>query len=164
MWSRVRRAAGAGLLAVALAGCGAGPDSLTTETRPSIPGLNVSDSGVALRSVAVPFAPEGYPTGGTMPVTMVVFNDTQAPVALDAATSPVATTATLDGGAVLVPPAGYAHTTVTLTGLREDVQAVDIVPLELTFDNGASFQLEVPMAPPEQRVGERPQVVEPEEH
>ncbi|HLU34115.1 MAG TPA: copper chaperone PCu(A)C [Natronosporangium sp.] len=173
MTSRVRKAAAVGLLVVALAGCGAGQDSLTTETVPSMPGIDVNGPGVALRGVTIPYAPEGYPAGSTMPITMMVFNETETPVSLTSAASPVAATVTLgespgEGvepvGGLAVPVSGYLRTTVTLTGLRQDVQIFDIVPLELTFDNGASFELEVPMAPPQQRVGEREPILEPESH
>jgi len=150
---------------LALAGCAAGPDSLTTETVASVTGLDVTDEGVGLRTVAVPFSPEGYPVGAALPITMVVVNETDQPVSLVTVVSAAAATVTLaDPAAAEVPANGYRNAMVTLEGLRQEVGVLDTVPLELAFDNGASFQLDVPVVPPLERVGEREPVVEPESH
>lgn len=70
-----------------------------------------------------------------------------------------------DGGTaeVSLAPGQLAIVTLQLTGLTEELNGTSSVPLTLTFDNGATLPLVVPMAPPEQPLPrEAPAVEEPE--
>lgn len=166
---KTRRMAAAGCLLglLVLAGCGSGQDAATTHQLPSVPGVDMQDGDIAVRNVAVAYDADGYQPGDTVPVDLVVFNQTDSTVRMTDATSTAAASVAVaaDGGTTLqVPAYGYSKATLELTGIRSALNAADSVPLELTFDNGATFAMEVPVAPPLQRVGEREPVEMHEEH
>ena len=82
MTRRVWMAAVTGLAGLVLAGCGSAQTAATAEQLPSVPGLNLSEDGLEIRNLQVPYAPEGYSTGGDVPVLMTIFNDSDQPVRL----------------------------------------------------------------------------------
>jgi hypothetical protein len=106
--------------AAALAGCSAGQVAETSNKNPSIYGVNVenSDSSVALRGLAVTYnTTKGYPSGGTAPLELSLFNRTTKPVTVRIGSQPVAgadksegvqsaRSVTLVGGAPSAVPSG----------------------------------------------------------
>ncbi|QSB15060.1 hypothetical protein JQS43_01370 [Natronosporangium hydrolyticum] len=169
-------AATSGLLGLALVGCGATQNAATAQDRPSVPGVNVSDEGVSARNVIIEFAPEGYAVGENAPVRMALINETMEPVQLTSVSSPAAQEVTVrDAVTVTLPrpdpedpaiadpaptdpaaasqevalgPEGFIDVTFELTGLTEELGLAAVVPLTLTFDNGAELSLMAPVAPP----------------
>lgn len=143
-------AAGA-LLGVVLAGCGAGQDAATSLDRPSVPGVNASLDGIAVRNANVPAGGEGegYGIGETAPVVFSLINETDAVIRLVSATSTLADSVDPAGGdTVEVPASGLRAVTLEATGLAEALDGTGSLPLELTFAGGAVLSLDVPVAPP----------------
>ncbi|HEY8474608.1 MAG TPA: hypothetical protein VIL37_18485 [Natronosporangium sp.] len=164
-----------------LAGCGAGPDAATGETRPSIPGVDADAGDIHVRNAVVTFNPEGYAPGEDAPVTLSIGNVGQDTVRLVGVTSESAGSVTVasvtqvglvsppPGGApggqqVEVAPGQLVAVTLTATGLREPLTGAAVLPLTLTFDTGAELALEVPVAPPDQPLPRPEPVVEAPEH
>lgn len=140
--------AACGLLGAALAGCGAGQDAPTAQDLPSVPGVNVTLDGIAVRNATVPAGDE-YPAGGTVPIEFSLVNETDGEIRLQSATSELADSVESTGsGTVAVPAFGIVPVTLEATGLAEDLNATSSLPLELTFRNGVVVSLDVPMAPP----------------
>lgn len=79
-------AAAASLL---LSGCGAGQVAETAKKIPSVQGVNVqtSDNLYMVRGLYVQYpGAEGYQAGGTAPLNVVLYNDSQAPVTVTVTT------------------------------------------------------------------------------
>lgn len=164
--------AAAATLGLALTGCGAGQVAQTAEVLPPVPGLNVDveapDGSIALRNVVVAYpGPEGYPLGEDATIELAIVNQTPGPVTLVAAGSDQAAsvavgavaeqdpqgvvptpTGTPGADVVEIPAAGYVSTTLLASGLTEALNGTNALPLTLTFDNGATVALDVPMATP----------------
>jgi copper(I)-binding protein len=168
---RVLLATASGLLGLALAGCGAGLDAPTSQTLESVPGVDADVAGIAVRNALVPFAAGGYAPGEDAPLQLWVVNNNQEPVRLVAASAEsvgsVTVTRAVQVGAPAGPeaveptePAGTAgpelavapgalvSATLQLTGLGQPLDGTALLPVTLTFDNGAAVSLEVSMAPP----------------
>jgi len=84
---RNRRAAmllaGVAAASMLLSGCSAGQVAETARKVPSLGGVNAqSENGdFKVRNVSVDYlSPEGYPAGGTAPLTVAIFNDSVNPV------------------------------------------------------------------------------------
>lgn len=162
--TRAAAAVVAGLMGLALAGCGAGQDAPTSLELPSVPGVNVQaeDGSVGVRNAHVIFDAEGYPAGGEAPVRLWLVNNTYQPVRLQQATSAEAGTVSL-AGEVEIPPTGTLEATLQVGGLNrqvgttdENAEAAAPLPLTLRFGNGAEIMIQVTMAPPDQAQPRQP--------
>lgn len=151
-------------LGLALAGCGAGQDALTSVTVSSVPGVSASteDGSVLVRNAFVVYRAGGYPVEGEAPVSLHLINETPDPIRLASASSEAAASVDLDGP-VTIAPNQVVTATVTLSGLTEPVRGVGSLPLHLRFDNGATLSLQLPVAPPLEPEPRTPMPVE-EEH
>src|SRR5206468_1122651 len=89
---RAVQVAGAATVAVvALAGCSAGQTAETSVLQAPISGLNTAspDGGLLIRNLQVIFnGPEGYPAGGSAPLEMSLYNQTQAPITVTITSQP----------------------------------------------------------------------------
>lgn len=159
-------AATIGLLALVLTGCGAGQTANTSQDRPAVPGINLSDAGIAVRNAAVEPTAEGYPAGGNAPIHLVLVNDREDPVrlvrlssadaqsvtlaqAVQVGAATAGTTPAAPGQADLqLVPGGLYSVTLQANGLREQLTSAGDIALELAFDDNTVFNLEVPVAPP----------------
>lgn len=146
----------AGLLGLALTGCGAGRDALSAYNEPAIHGVNANatDDSVLVRNAYVEFSEQGYPRGGTAPVRLWLVNDTTDPVRLVEATTDQAAAVVVDPAAT-IPARGYLETTLDISGLQRQIggdtanqDAVTPLPMTLLFDNGAEVTLQLSMATP----------------
>jgi copper(I)-binding protein len=163
--TRGAAAAVAGLVGLALAGCGAGQDALTSRTVPSVPGVNVDaeDGSVLVRNAVIVYRAGGYPVGGEAPVELHLINETPAPIRLVSASSDHAASVEFQG-TVEIPPGQMLTATLVLTRLTEPVRGGDgSVPVDLRFDNDVELSLQVPAAPPLEPVPRTPMTFE-EEH
>lgn len=182
MTRRVLLAAAGGLLGLALAGCGSGQDAPTAQTLPSIPGVNADNAGVAVRNARIPFDPAGYPAGADAQIELAIVNNSTEPVQLVDLNSPAASSVTVveavqvdpsgeptgppDGGAsaqLMLAPDQIFEVTLQVAGLAEELDGTVTLPLELSFDNGAAFALEVPTEPPARPLPREPMDLEEEE-
>src|SRR5690606_21226385 len=168
---RVWMAAVTGLAGLVLAGCGSAQTAATAEQLPSVPGLNLSEDGLEIRNLQVPYAPEGYSTGGDVPVLMTIFNDSDQPVRLlDVDSSLGASANVVDVSAVRYPalpgqpqpeqpapgqtvdvafgPGEFAHITMRVNQISAPVDPAGGVPIELRFDNGVTVTVIAPIVPP----------------
>lgn len=148
---RVNVLATAGLLAVVLAGCGAGQDAATSRDRPAVPGVNASLDGVAIRNANVPASAEGegYAVGDTVPIEFSLVNETDAAIRLVSATSEWADSVDVAGGdSVALPATGLATVRLEATGVTEPLDGTKSLPLELDFGGDLVVSLDVPVAPP----------------
>lgn len=93
-------AAGMGLASL-LTGCSAGQVTQTSNQVAAVPGANATLGHIALRDVLVPFGePEGYPQGGSAPMSVRLFNSAEKADAL------IDVTSTDAESVVLTVPAG----------------------------------------------------------
>ena len=75
--------AGVAAASMLLSGCSAGQVAETARKVPSLGGVNAQSENGAykVRNVSIDYlSPEGYPAGGTAPLTMALFNDSIDPV------------------------------------------------------------------------------------
>lgn len=140
--------AAVGLLALVLAGCGAGRDAQTSLDLPSVPGVNVAadDGSVLVRNGAVVFSEDGYAAGEQAPVELWLVNTTDETVRLVEVTVEEAESVTFDE--IELAPASVVSTTLQATGLDQEFDFRHTLSLTLRFDNGAEISTPVPMAPP----------------
>lgn len=89
---RVARAAGIATVAViGLAGCSAGQVAETANLQTAISGVNTQSPNGALlvRNLQVIYNdPEGYPVGGTAPLEVALFNQTDSPITVMISSTP----------------------------------------------------------------------------
>ncbi len=139
----------AAVLALVVSGCGAGQDSLTSRTLPSIPGVDTeaSDGSVSVRNALIVYRAGGYPAQGEALVEAVLVNETDQPVRLIQATAEGATALTAVGDTV-IPAGGVLQLQLRATGLTAPVTATTIMPVTFTFSNGAQASMRLTMAPP----------------
>jgi copper(I)-binding protein len=102
--TRVAAVVGAMIAAVALAGCGAGQITQTSEQVAAVGGANATVGAIAVRNAQFEFdtAAEGaavYPAGATAPLEMSIVNTGGQPDRLVAASSPVASAVEISGDA-----------------------------------------------------------------
>ncbi|MCU7727110.1 hypothetical protein ODJ79_25565 [Actinoplanes sp. KI2] len=106
-----RSAVAAAAAAAALAGCSSGQAAETATLKPPISGLNTQspDGSLLIRNLQVLYAgPAGYPAGGTAPLQVSLFNETEQPMTVVIRSAPP----TVD-----VPPPGYVTAQrIALTG------------------------------------------------
>lgn len=159
-------AATIGLLALVLTGCGAGQTANTAADRPTVPGINVTEAGIAVRNAVVESTTNGYPAGGNAPIRLVVVNERYEPVRLVRISSTDAQSVSLTRAELIgtaspgtpapapgqsnlqLAPGGLYELTLQATGLREQVTGAGSIALELAFDNNTVFTMDVPVAPP----------------
>jgi copper(I)-binding protein len=172
-----------GLLGSALAGCGSGQDAPTAQTLASIPGVSADAAGVGVRNARIPFNPAGYPAGSEARVELSIVNYGTTPVQLLDLSSPAAESVTLVGAVqvdpagetggppnggvgplLLLPPEQLVEVTLQVSGLADELDGTVSLPVTLTFDNGAAFALEVPVAPPAEPLPREPMDLEGEGH
>jgi hypothetical protein len=106
-----RPAVGAVAVAMALAGCSAGQVAETAIIRPPISGLNTqsADGKLLIRNLQVLYTgPAGYPAGGTAPLQVSLFNQTEQPMTVVIRSAPPAS----DG----VQPGNVSAQQITITG------------------------------------------------
>ena len=153
---------GVATFALALAGCGTPP---TTSAPPpaAIPtaGVNVSaaDHSVAINNLFVP-APggAGYQARAVIPLSMSVWNNTNAEVALTGATvdgHPLellgGVTATATVFSITVPASGNVTLDTTagrylrIACLTTELPAGSLLPITFTFSNKATIRTQVPV-------------------
>jgi copper(I)-binding protein len=90
--------------AVALAGCGAGMITQTSEQVAPVPGINADAGQIALRNIVVAYdGPAGYPAGGDAPLVVRLFNNGTTPVTLTGVSSSGAASVTLVGTPSVTP-------------------------------------------------------------
>ncbi|MBO4210063.1 hypothetical protein [Micromonospora echinofusca] len=97
-----------------VAGCGSGQVAETAAKEPSIGGVNVQtpDNAFKIRNANVAYpSTEGYPAGGTAPLTLALYNDSPRAVTVTV-TSDSARTVSLGGAAA---PAATASATASAT-------------------------------------------------
>jgi copper(I)-binding protein len=163
----------AALVAAGLVGCSGTPTAAPELTPPPFAGLSVMspDRSVALRDLFVPDpGPTGYPAGGSAPLRMQVWNNTDDPIELTQASvagggrvdligsaatgSPVPGGPTIaPGGALKVPVPGRGFTALTeLAGrylqircLPTDLKTGDWLTMTFQFSNGAKITTQVPV-------------------
>jgi hypothetical protein len=91
-----RAALGMGVAAVAamaLTGCGSGQIAETAKIVPATDGVNTtnSDSSVAIRNLVVAYpGTKGYPSGGSAPLELGIFNRTAQPLTVSVTSTPPA--------------------------------------------------------------------------
>ena len=89
---RVAQAAGAAMAAViALAGCSAGQVAETALLKAPVSGLSTQspDGALLIRNLQVVYnGPEGYPAGGSAPIEVSLFNQTQQPITVTITSRP----------------------------------------------------------------------------
>jgi hypothetical protein len=76
-------AGAATVVTLALSGCSAGQIAETANKEPSVYGINTenADGSVLIRGLAVGYpSVEGYPQGGTAPLELALFNETDRPI------------------------------------------------------------------------------------
>lgn len=149
--TRCAAALAAALLALGLAGCGAGQDAFTAETVPSVPGVNVKseDGSILVRNARVRYDADGYPADADAPVELWLANETPGPIRIASVASDRAASVTVDEP-VEIPPASVVHARLTASGLTGPVQlGGNDLPLTLSFDNGAEMTLSVPVGTPQ---------------
>jgi copper(I)-binding protein len=100
--TRAALAVGALIGAVALAGCGAGQVTQTSDQVAAVQGANVDAGQIAVRNATIEFETpaEGaaiYPVGGNAPLTMAIVNSGAELDRLVAASSPIASSVQLSG-------------------------------------------------------------------
>ena len=79
--------------AVTLSGCGAGQIAETALKNPSVYGSNAqsADGSLLVRGLAVAYSsPEGYPSGGSAPLEVHLFNQTRQPMTVTISSVPSA--------------------------------------------------------------------------
>jgi copper(I)-binding protein len=167
-------AATLGTVLLAGAGCGAGQISQTADIVPAVPGANSTatpggDASIQLRNALIAYPGlDGYRAGAAAPLELSVFNTGDDPVTLVQVTTEAARSVTLETNlptasasptgrvSVEVPVGGYvtltrsAGTWLQLTGLTKDLRPGEAASVRFTFDNGASYTLDVPMGMPTQ--------------
>lgn len=100
-------AAAAALLGMGLSGCSAGQVTRTADTQPAIVGVNVAseDETILIRDAAIAFpGPDGYPAGQSAPITMVIVNQSLAPIRLVQAQSELGQATLQTGWVTEAPP------------------------------------------------------------
>ncbi|MEO6204203.1 MAG: copper chaperone PCu(A)C [Mycobacteriales bacterium] len=147
----------AALLAVGLAGCGAGLDPETYRERPTVDAALASVGELDLRNVSINPPPAGdaeLPAGGTATARLSVINLGERPDVLVSVTSPAATTVELlDAAGAVVPNVpigglqalGPSDFTVRLSGLIEPLRPGHSVDMTFTFTNNGRKTLLVPL-------------------
>lgn len=96
----------AALLGMGLGGCSAGQVTRTADSQPAIVGVNAAseDEVILVRDAAIAFpGPDGYPAGGSAPITMVIVNQGFEPVRLVRAQSDLGQAVLREGWVTEIP-------------------------------------------------------------
>ena len=141
-------------LTIALAGCGAGLEAQTYQTRTAADASNVNVGTLALRNVSVlpPTGGRTFPEGGTARGIFAVANAGSQPDRLVAASSPGAAEVVLtqDGvpGGVEVPASGTTGESAgfILRGLTAPLGTGEFVPMSMRFERSGTIEVLVPVA------------------
>ncbi|HTF55578.1 MAG TPA: copper chaperone PCu(A)C [Pseudonocardia sp.] len=94
------------LVALVVAGCGAGQDTQTASQVSAADGVNGDVGAIALRNVLMPHSPAqraGFPPGANLPVLATFVNVGRSPDELVAVTSPAADRVSVSGATRLPP-------------------------------------------------------------
>jgi copper(I)-binding protein len=146
------------LLAVpALAGCEAGFDAPTLAFHQASSGTHKTVDGITISNVFVLGAPSGssLPAGSSAGLFLGLFNNNNSTVGSDtlkSVSTPAATSVTITGGSVTVPPnsgvnlAGPAPQ-IVLNGLTAPLSSGQDIDVTLDFQNAGQVQLDVPVEP-----------------
>jgi hypothetical protein len=106
-------------LAGVVTGCSAGQDTQTDKIVPAVPGANAEtpDRNVLLRDVLVAYQPNGYPAGGTAPLSVHIVNTLfDRPVKLTGVKSTKGTVALVGTGSPVTGANASASPSASATG------------------------------------------------
>jgi copper(I)-binding protein len=157
------------LAGAGLSGCGVppplnSPAPAVTGATPVGVNVDAPDHSVALRDLLLPDpGAAGYPAGGSAPLAVQVWNNTNKPISLTSATAagsaPVILVSTGEtpapsgdtSFAVLIPPGAnvtlsqQAGRFLLIRCVPSTLAAGTMVPMTFTFDNGVTLSADVPV-------------------
>ncbi len=154
----IRRSLLAGAIALlvvpAVAGCEAGLNAPTLEFHQASNGAHGTVDGITISNVFVLAAPSGssVPAGSPAGLFLGLFNNGSTADTLVSVSTSAASTATITGGPVTVPPNSGVNLTgpqpkVVLTGLAKPLRGGQNVEVTLTFQDAGQVRLDVPVEP-----------------
>ena len=149
--------------ALALSGCAAGQISQTADQVAAIDGANGDAGKIGVRNalLATPDNPNGLDKGSDARLLVYVSNDSTADDTLSSVSSPAAASVQISGTAAVPAQAltnfaaDDSKVTITLKGLTQAVGFGQSVPVTFTFATAGAVTVNVPIAIPVERSGER---------
>lgn len=153
---RLAGRAGAGVLALALAGCGAGFSAQTYQERTVSDGNNAAVGAIAIRNIAILPGDGGMVAAGSAAmVRMTLANNGAQDDALVSAASPAAASVDITGGtsggtvtSLPLPRLGSTGNSagLVLRGVKQQLISGSTVPVTLRFQRNGEITVDVPVA------------------
>jgi copper(I)-binding protein len=151
--------------ALVLSGCAAGQISQTADQVAAIDGANGTAGPIGVRDVRLASSSDNsWPAGSDIPVKMWLTNSSLSADTLTSATSPGAASVTIEGKGVvnaqsLLEITEDTDLTVTVSGLKEELQTGHSLPVTFVFEVAGSITVNVPIEIPAERADDdRPTV------
>jgi len=143
--------------ALALSGCASGQISQTADQVAAIDGANGSVGPIGVRDVLLaPTEDNSWPAGSDIPVRLWLTNSAVTADTLSSASSPGAASVTVDGDGKVGAQSRVrvdedTELTVTVTGLKDELQTGHSLPVTFVFTTAGSITVNVPIEMPAER-------------
>jgi copper(I)-binding protein len=143
------------LLVPALAGCEAGLNAPTLNFHPAASGASAVVNDIRINNVFVlgPEVGSTLPAGSSASLFLALYNGgTSDDTLVSVSAQPAASSATIEGGSVSLPPSTGAYLTgpepkVVLSGLARPLSGGQAITVILTFQHAGVVALQVPVEP-----------------